>query len=138
MSDGKEFQKYLDKQKKDEDRKKEKSEKEKTKIEEKIFEFKVKKLNNLLSSQNSNFSFNIRKVEDHFEFDIPLEVLFGPKTRQYCAGLWKEIMGQADISMDFSDEINRVIQEMKGIVLTMKMNLAMTKEASPGTIKQGQ
>jgi hypothetical protein len=129
-----EFKKYLENMEKEVQKKKEKNSKDRTKIEEKIFEFKVKKLNNLLEAEGINFRFNIRKVADHYEFDVPMKVLFGPKTRKFCAEKWGEVMEKADIDMDFTDEIDRLIKEMSGIVLTMKMNLSMTKEIGQGEI----
>ena len=130
------FKKYLDKAQKDEDRAKEKNANQRTKIEDKIFQYKVDKLNNILESEGIDFRFNIKKVDDHFEFDIPLEVLIGPKTRKSCADNWKSVMSKADINMDFSDELNRIIKSMSGIVVTMKLNNKMTQEIGQGEIKK--
>ena len=133
MSD--EFNKYLDKQKKDEDKKGEKITKNRDKIKSQIFERKIDLLNNELEEKNIDFRFNIRRNGDHYEFDVPLKVLFGPKTQGFCADQWAAIMREADVKMDFSDEVKRVVSEMSGIVVTMKMNLEMTKEVGQGTIK---
>ena len=130
-----EFDKYLEKQKKDEERRGEKISKNRDKIKSQIFERKIDLLNNELEEKNIDFRFNIRRVEDHYEFDVPLKVLFGPKTQKFCADQWAAIMKEADVTMDFSDEIRRIVNDMSGIVVTMKLNLEMTKEIGQGTIK---
>lgn len=130
------FHKYAEDQKKEEERRAERLGKNRDRIKSQIFERKIELLNTELEDKNIDFRFNIRRVEDHYEFDVPLKVLFGPKTQKFCADQWKEIMKEADITMDFSDEIKRVIQEMSGIVVTMKMNLEMTKEVGQGEVKE--
>lgn len=120
----------------DEEKNKEKLDKERDKIEGEIFNAKVKKLNNILATEGQSFSFDIKKVEDHYEFNIPINILFGAKTREFCANRWKQVMAKADIDMDFSDEINTILEEFKRMTLTMKINKPMTKEIGQGEINK--
>jgi hypothetical protein len=135
MADTLDFEKYLNKIGKEDQRKKDKLQKNKSRIEEKIFEFKVQKLNHIMEEKGIDFRFNIKKVNDHYEFAVPISTLFGPATRKFAAERWKKIMAEADIDMDFSEEVEEAMNQIKGISLVMKMNLKMTKETEDGDVE---
>lgn len=123
-----------------------KTEKEKNdemlqKTDSKIMDMKLEKLNMLVRKKYYDADANIPATKmfqfaftdhgDHYEFSIPLNVLFGKKTQEFCANYWESFFKQADIEVSFVDNIQRALKQAGGINLTMKLNKKMTKEVEP-------
>ncbi len=58
---------------------------------------------------------------DYYEFTMPINVLFGPKTRKDCANYWDDFFDSCDIRTSFLDNINEAIDKINNINLTMKL-----------------
>ena len=129
------FEKHLENVKNQEQKNRERIQQNKSKIDEKIFQMKVEKMNHILEEKGISFRFNLKKVNDHYEFSVPLPVLIGPSTRKFCSDKWNSILKQADINVDFSNEIEEVIQQISGISVVMKLNHNITQEVGKGEIK---
>ena len=107
----------------------------------KIMDMKLDKLNMLIKKKyyevdeetpiDRMFQFAFQDKGDSFEFNIPLNVLFGKKTVEFCANYWDEFFAQADISVTFQDNIQRALQQAGAINLKMKLNKGVTKEVEP-------
>lgn len=120
---------------------KEKLDKELSKADKKIMDEKLKKLNMLIKRKyldkdeempdEKMFQFRFEDRGDHFEFSIPLNILFGPTTREYCAKYWNDFFEKADIRTSFADNIDSALKQASGINLTMKLNKSLTKEVEP-------
>ena len=117
---------------------KEKNDEMLAKTDNKIMQMKLDKLNMLVRKKYYDADANIPKDKmfqfaftdhgDHYEFTIPLNVLFGKKTQEFCANYWENFFSQADIDVSFIDNIQRALQQAGGINLTMNLNKKMTKE----------
>lgn len=109
----------------------EKNRSEMDKIQKDILEQKFKLLNakikDLYLSKNPEFpenemqKFTFIDKGDFYEFTIPLNVLFGPKTRKDCANYWDSFFEDCDIKTSFLDNINDSIDKISNIHLTMKL-----------------
>ena len=107
----------------------------------KIMNMKLDKLNMLIKKkyyeadeetpEDRMFQFAFQDKGDHFEFNIPLNVLFGKKTIEFCANYWDTFFAQADINVTFKDNIQRALKQTGAINLKMKLNKGMTKEVEP-------
>jgi hypothetical protein len=112
------------------------------KTDSKLMQFKLDKLNMLLKRkyyetstnlpEDRMFQFHFADKGDHYEFTMPLNILFGKKTRDFCAKYWDDFFSQADISTTFSDNIAAALKQTGGIHLTMKLNKKITKEVQGG------
>ena len=120
---------------------KEKLDKELMKTDEKIMSEKLKKLNMLIkkkyydkdenTSENKIFQFNFTDKGPFYEFSIPLSILFGPSTINFCAKYWDNFFKEADIDTNFEDNIKRALKQASSINLIMRLNKKLTKEVEP-------
>ena len=113
------------------------------KTDSKIMQMKLDKLNMLVKKQyyaknqdtaeDRMFQFHFEDKGDHYEFTIPLSILFGKKTQQFAAKYWEDFFNQADIQTSFEDNIREALRQAGGISLKMRLNKALSKEVqSPG------
>ena len=101
------------------------------KLQKEIMEQKFKLLNakiaDIYLSKNPEFeenkmmSFDFIDRGDYYEFTMPLNVLFGPKTRKDCAEYWNGFFENCDIRTSFLDNINEAVNKIDNIHLTMKL-----------------
>ncbi len=101
------------------------------KLQKEIMEQKFKLLNakiaDIYLSKNPDFEENkMMKFDfidrgDYYEFTMPLNVLFGPKTRKDCAEYWNGFFSNCDIQTSFLDNINEAVNKIDNIHLTMKL-----------------
>lgn len=104
----------------------------------KLMQAKVEKLNNIIkkkyfdgrtqTAEEKQFQFRFEDRGDFYEFSMPLNILFGPKTREYAAKYWEEFFDQADIKTNFDNNIAQALKQAGSIMLTMKINKNLTKE----------
>ena len=104
----------------------------------KIMQEKLKKLNMLVKQkyiakdaempEEQMFQFRFEDRGDHYEFSMPLRILFGRATREFCSKYWDDFFAQADIRTTFSDNIDDALKQAGGISLVMKLNKGLTKE----------
>jgi len=126
-----------------EEQTKENKEKEKNDIllskqDEKIMQLKLDQLNRRIKKryfekdanmpETSMFQFTFQDRGDHYEFSMPLNVLFGAKTRKFCAEYWNGFFAESDIKVEFLNNIETALKQAGNIMLTMKLNKALTKE----------
>jgi hypothetical protein len=103
-----------------------------------LMKSKVEKLNLLLKKKYYDadedldeakmFQFTFEDKGDHYEFGMPLTIVFGKKARQFAARYWNELFDSADIRVTFEDNIEQALKNAGSITLTMKINKNMTKE----------
>jgi len=108
------------------------------KTDKKIMQMKLDKLNMLIKkkyyeknqdvSDDKMFQFQFEDKGDHYEFTIPLNILFGRKTQEFAAKYWEDFFDQADIHTTFEDNIREAIKQAGGISLRMILNKKLTKE----------
>lgn len=120
----------------------EKLEKEMGKTDKKLMETKLEKLNMMVKrkyyekddemSDEKMFQFHFNDKGDHYEFAMPLNILFGKKTQDFCAKYWDNFFDDADIRTTFSDNISAALRQAGGINLTMKLNKSLKREIEPG------
>jgi len=101
------------------------------KLQKEILEQKFKLLNakikDLYLSKNPDtpetdmMRFDFVDRGDHYEFTMPINVLFGPKTRKDCATYWDDFFSNCDIQTSFLDNINDAVEKINNIHLTMKL-----------------
>jgi hypothetical protein len=84
------------------------------------------------------FQFHFRDKGESYEFTMPLNILFGEKTQEYCAKFWDDFFAQADIKTDFKENIKAALEQTGGIHLTMKINKGMTKEVGAPEAEGGE
>ena len=116
----------------------EKLDKELNKTDKKLMQTKLEKLNMMVKRKyyekddempdEKMFQFRFEDKGDHYEFAMPLNILFGKKTQDFCAKYWDDFFDQADIRTTFSDNISAALRQAGGINLTMKLNKTITKE----------
>jgi len=116
----------------------EKLEKELEKTDQRLMQTKLEKLNMLIKRKyyekddtlpdEKMFQFRFEDKGDHYEFNMPMNILFGKKTQEFCAKYWDNFFDQADINTSFSDNISAALRQAGGINLTMRINKKMTKE----------
>lgn len=104
----------------------------------KLMQLKVDKLNNLIKKkyyeadedvdEESMFQFHFDDKGDHYEFSIPLTILFGKKTQEYAAKFWDDLFSKAGIKTYFSDNIQDALDRAGNINLNMKLNKKITHE----------
>jgi hypothetical protein len=109
-----------------------------TKTDSKIMQEKLKKLNMLVKQkymakdaelpEEKMFQFRFEDRGSHYEFSMPLRILLGPATRDFCAKYWDDFFAAADIRTTFKDNIDEALKQTGGISLTMKLNKGLTKE----------
>lgn len=126
----------------------EKVEKELEKTDQKLMQAKLDKLNMLIKKkyyekdeempEEKMFQFNFQDRGDHYEFQMPLNILFGRKTQDFCAKYWDDLFDSADIKTEFEDNIHRALKQTGGINLTMKINKKLTKEVEPQNTEEEQ
>lgn len=119
----------------------EKLEKEIDKTDQKLMQAKLDKLNMLVKKKyyekddempdEKMFQFHFTDKGDHYEFAMPLNILFGKKTQDFCAKYWDDFFDHADIRTTFSDNITAALKQTGGINLTMRLNKKVTKEVEP-------
>lgn len=117
---------------------KEKLEKELAKSDNKIMDEKLKKLNMLVKKKyyekdeempdEKIFQFRFEDRGNFYEFSMPLNILFGPATREFCAKYWDNFFEKADIKTSFADNIDKALKQAGNIMLTMRLNKSLTKE----------
>lgn len=88
----------------------------------KVTKSKIDYLNTMMEKDGYDFKFTTRETDAGFEFDVPLKVLLGPKTRKFCANLWNNIVKKGGVNVDFSEEIEEAVAKIGDIVITMKLN----------------
>lgn len=85
------------------------------------------KIKDLYLSKNSEtteeemMKFQFIDRGDYYEFTIPINVLFGAKTRKDCAVYWDDFFDKCDIHTSFLDNINDAVDKISNINLTMKL-----------------
>lgn len=119
----------------------EKLEKELEKTDQRLMQTKLEKLNMLIKRkyyekddsmpEEKMFQFRFEDKGDYYEFNMPMNILFGKKTQEFCAKYWDDFFNQADINTSFVDNISVALRQAGGINLTMKINKKMTKEVEP-------
>ncbi len=112
--------------------------KELTKTDAELMKSKVAKLNLLIKKkyyeadedldEAKMFQFHFEDKGDHFEFTMPLTIVFGKKARQFAARYWNDIFDSADIRVSFENNIEEALKSAGSINLTMKINKGLTKE----------
>jgi hypothetical protein len=120
----------------------EKLNKDLDKTDKKIMQAKLEKLNmhvkkkyletNASTPEEKMFQFDFRDRGDYYEFSMPINILFGPQTREFCAKYWDSFFEQAGIDVTFKDNIANALKQTGGISLIMKLNKKLTKEIQPG------
>lgn len=108
------------------------------KTNDKLMQLKVDKLNNLIkkryyeadeeASEEEMFQFQFEDKGEHYEFQMPLTVLFGKKTQEYAARFWDDFFSKAGIKTSFSNNIQEALDKAGNIYLTMKLNKKITHE----------
>lgn len=116
----------------------EKVENEINKTNDKLMQLKVDKLNNLIkkryaeqdedTDESEMFQFKFDDKGDHYEFQIPLTVLFGDRTQEYAARFWDDFFSKAGIKTSFKDNIKEALDKTGNIALTMRLNKKLTHE----------
>lgn len=116
----------------------ERVENEINKTNDKLMQLKVDKLNNLIKKryleqdedvdEGKMFQFHFEDKGDHYEFQIPLTVLFGERTQEYAARFWDDFFSKAGIKTSFQDNIKDALDKTGNINLTMKLNKKLTHE----------
>lgn len=116
----------------------EKVEGEINKTNDKLMQLKVDKLNNLIKKkyyeqdedidENKIFQFSFDDKGDHYEFKMPLSVLFGERTQEYAAQFWDDFFSKAGIKTSFNDNIHDALQKAGNVNLTMQLNKKLTHE----------
>ncbi len=111
------------------------------KTDSKIMDTKIEKLNQIVKMKyydkdaemedEKMFQFKFDDRGSHYEFSMPINILFGAATRKYCAKFWDNFFEEADIRTSFADNIDDALKQAGGIMLTMKLNKALTKEVEP-------
>jgi len=112
--------------------------KELEKTDSRLMQDKLDKLNMLVkkkyyekddnASDDKMFQFRFEDKGDHYEFAMPLNIIFGKRTQEFCAAYWDDFFDRADIKTSFADNIASALRQAGGINLTMKINKGMTKE----------
>ena len=108
------------------------------KNDEKIMQLKLDQLNRRIKKrylekdanmpEEKMFQFSFQDKGDYYEFTMPLNVLFGAKSRKFCADYWNEFFSESDIQTNFLDNIEVALKQAGNIMLSMKLNKALTKE----------
>lgn len=119
----------------------ERLEKEMDKTDKKLMGTKLEKLNMMVKrkyyekddemADEKMFQFRFEDKGSHFEFAMPLNILFGKKTQEFCAKYWNDFFDQADIKTTFGDNISAALRQAGGINLTMKLNKSLKREIEP-------
>lgn len=119
-----------------------KMDKELARNDQKLMQAKLDKLNMLLKKkyfekddnmpEERMFQFHFTDKGNYYEFSMPLNILFGKKTQQFCAKYWDEFFKNADIDTSFADNISTALKQTGSINLIMKINKKMTKEVESG------
>ncbi len=115
-----------------------KLDKELEKTDKALMQTKLDKLNMLVKKKyyekddnmadEKMFQFRFEDKGDHYEFSIPMNILFGKRTQEFCASYWDDFFDRADIRTSFSDNIASALRQAGGINLTMKIDKGMSKE----------
>ena len=108
------------------------------KTDKRIMQMKLDKLNMLVkkkyyqkdenTSDDRMFQFQFEDKGTHYEFTIPLNILFGRRTQEFASKYWEDFFSQADIQTSFEDNIQAAIKQTSGISLRMKLNKKLSKE----------
>lgn len=116
----------------------ERLEKELSKTDSELMKRKVEKLNLLIKKkyyesdedldETKMFQFSFEDKGDHYEFGMPLTIVFGRRARQFAARYWDDLFDSADIRVSFENNIEEALKRAGAISLTMKINKSMTKE----------
>lgn len=116
----------------------EKVEGEINKTNDKLMQLKVDKLNNLIKKkyyeqdddvdENNIFQFSFEDKGDHYEFKMPLSVLFGERTQEYAAQFWDDFFSKAGVKTSFSNNIADALEKAGNVNLTMQLNKKLTHE----------
>jgi len=103
-----------------------------------IMSEKLKKLNMLVKQkyiardaelpEEKMFQFRFEDRGSSYEFSMPLRILLGPATREFCAKYWDDFFAKADIRTTFKDNIDEALKQTGGISLIMKLNKGLTHE----------
>jgi hypothetical protein len=109
------------------------------KTDSELMKRKVEKLNLLIKKkyyeadedldESKMFEFQFQDKGDHYEFGMPLSIVFGKRARQFAARYWNDLFDSADIRVSFEDNIEDALKRAGAITLSMKINKSMTKEA---------
>lgn len=109
-----------------------------SKTNDKLMQVKVEKLNSLIqkmayekdeeTEEDDVFQFEFQDKEDHFEFKMPLTVLFGRKTQEFAARFWDDLFMKAGIRTSFIDNIQDALAKTGNINLTMKIDKNLEQE----------
>lgn len=113
-------------------------EKELSKTDSELMKRKVEKLNILIKKkyyeadedldESKMFQFHFEDKGDHYEFGMPLTIVFGKRARQFASRYWNDIFDSADVRVNFENNIEDALKRAGAITLTMKINKSMTKE----------
>lgn len=104
----------------------------------KIMQMKLDKLNMLVrkkyidggsaTPEEKMFQFHFQDKGDYYEFHMPLNILFGRQTQEFCAKYWDSFFKQAGIDVTFDNNIKDSLRQAGNISLVMKLNKNLTKE----------
>lgn len=116
----------------------EKLDQELSKTDSELMKRKVEKLNLLIKKKYYEVDEDLDEAKmhqfvfedkgDHYEFSMPLTIVFGKRARQFAARYWDDLFQAADIRTKFEDNIENALKKAGAIALTMRINKAMTKE----------
>lgn len=74
------------------------------------------------------FQFHLAETSKGWEFQMPLNILFGRRTQAFCAQYWDDFFSQAGIDVSFADNIKEALDKAGNINLVMTIAKDMEDE----------
>lgn len=103
-----------------------------------LMKMKMNKLNMLIKKkyydsgkdvdENDMFQFHFTETSKGWEFQMPLNILFGRRTQAFCAQYWDDFFAQAGIDVSFEDNIKEALNKAGNINLVMTISKDMKDE----------
>jgi len=103
-----------------------------------LMKMKVDKLNMLIKKkyydagkeveESDMFQFRLKETSKGWEFQMPLNILFGRRTQAFCAQYWDDFFSQAGIDVSFEDNIRQALDKAGNISLVMTISKDMEDE----------
>lgn len=86
------------------------------------------------------FQFHLAETSKGWEFQMPLNILFGRRTQAFCAQYWDDFFSQAGIDVSFADNIKEALDKAGNINLVMTIAKDMEDEVDliPGDGEEGE
>lgn len=116
----------------------EKRKAKRAKLDADLMALKVEKLNDLIQDKyyDANedldearmFQFHFEDKGSHYEFSMPLTIVFGKKSRSFAARYWDELFRAADIRVQFENNIEEALKKAGAISLTMRIDKDVEQE----------